>query len=236
MTPGLKTAALLLSLLSFCSYANTTSTAQQYSRNTPLTQEQLSIAGSWGLNANEWTRYLELKQGERGIWSPNLDPLTTLGIEATTDAERQRYARLLAQKEYQRVEKELAFQLAYDKAFQELYPNEMPFTVEPHASQASGRIFYFTRLENCEKCETDLSRILSYADGRAAIDIYVVGEQKNDEAIRKWAVKHKIDPAKVNQRIITLNHDTGYWLQYAEGKIPAAFQVTGDGVWQKLVY
>lgn len=48
--------------------------------------------------------------------------------------------------------------------------------------------------------------------------------------------KHQINPEKVKLRLITLNHDTGYWLHYANGKIPAAFQIQEDGQWQSLVY
>lgn len=53
-------------------------------------------AQQWGLTDSEWQRYQQLHQGERGIWSPGLDPLTTLGVETNSDAERQRFAELLA--------------------------------------------------------------------------------------------------------------------------------------------
>lgn len=201
-----------------------------------LNQTELSQkAQEWGLTTEEWQRYLELQKGERGIWSPNLDPLTTLGIEAKTEEERTRYAELLARKMYERVERELAFQRAYDKAFAKLYPNELPFEVEPHISQSAGRVIYFTRLDNCAKCEADISRILTHVDKNTPVDIYVVGSN-NDKAIREWARKHHIDPIKVKKQLITLNHDTGYWLQYAKGKMPAAFQIQQDGQWQSLVY
>lgn len=59
-------------------------------------------AQQWGLTDSEWQHYQQLRQGERGIWSPGLDPLTTLGVEANSDAERQRYAELLVRKEHQR--------------------------------------------------------------------------------------------------------------------------------------
>lgn len=193
-------------------------------------------AQEWGLTAEEWQRYIELQQGERGVWSPNLDPLTVLGIEAKTEVERTRYAELLVRKMYERVERELAFQRAYDKAFAKLYPNEQPFTVEPHISQSIGRVVYFTRLDNCPKCESDVSRILSHVDNKTAVDIYIVGVAGNDNAIREWAKKHQIDPLKVTKRLITLNHDSGYWLRYAHGKMPAAFQIQEDGQWQSLVY
>ncbi|SPX41093.1 exported protein [Haemophilus influenzae] len=41
---------------------------------------------------------------------------------------------------------------------------------------------------------------------------------------------------KVNRKLITLNHDNGAWLQYADGKMPAAFQIQQDGQWQQIVY
>ena len=57
-----------------------------------------------------------------GIYSPNLDPLSALGIEARTDEERRRYAELQVQVEARRVEKLLAYQRAYDEAWQRLNP------------------------------------------------------------------------------------------------------------------
>ncbi|ANF70973.1 integrating conjugative element protein [[Haemophilus] ducreyi] len=199
-------------------------------------QDVRSKAQEWGLTAEEWNKYEQLQRGERGTWSPGLDPLTTPGIEAKTEQERNYYARLLARKMHERVEKELQFQRAYDKVFAELYPDELPFNVEPHVSQSAGRVLYFTRLDNCEKCDTDIGRILSYASNKTPVDIYIVGSKNNDEAIRQWAAKHHIDPVKVKQRLITLNHDTGHWLQYGDGKMPVAFQVQGDGQWQRLAY
>ena len=67
-------------------------------------------------------RYRELMEGPLGIHSPNLDPLTALGIEARSDEERRRYAELQVQVEARRVEKLLAYQRAYDDAWQRLHP------------------------------------------------------------------------------------------------------------------
>ncbi len=100
-------------------------------------------AQQWGLTDSEWQHYQQLRQGERGIWSPGLDPLTTLGVETNSDAERQRYAELLARKEHQRVEKELAFQRAYDQAWKRLYP-----TLTPIRSVVQPRLALFVS----EKC------------------------------------------------------------------------------------
>ena len=40
------------------------------------------LAKEWGLRDDEFSRYRELMEGPIGIYSPNLDPLSALGIEA----------------------------------------------------------------------------------------------------------------------------------------------------------
>lgn len=213
------------------------STLQQQSKHQ---QSQLSEsqkqATEWGLTLEEWHRYTELMKGERGMWSPNLDPLTTLGIEARTTEEREKYARMLAKKYYERVSKELDFDKVYRQEFEKLYPNEFPFEVEPHISQSVGRVIYFTRFDNCDSCKSDLGKILSYANNQTPVDIYIVGQNISDNDIRKWASDNNIDPIKVSKRLITLNHDKGYWFKYSLGKMPAAYQVKQDGEWVFLVY
>ncbi len=110
------------------------------------------------MTVEEWSRYTELMKGERGMWSPNLNPLTALGIEARTAEEREKYARMLAKKYYERVSKELDFDKVYRQEFEKLYPNELPFEVEPHISQSVGRVVYFTRFDNCDSCKSDLGK------------------------------------------------------------------------------
>ncbi|WP_101776045.1 TIGR03759 family integrating conjugative element protein [Pasteurella oralis] len=190
----------------------------------------------WGLTQEEWAKYEELKKSARGIWSPNLDPLTMLGVEATTNAERKRYAELLAKKEYQRVEKEFAFQIAYSQAFEKLYPGLLPFKVgdQTQKTAEADHLIYFTKID-CNSCDKDLVRLLNFINDKN-VDIYLIDSENNDDKIRDWALKNKIDIEKVKSRQITLNHDQGYWFKYAKGKIPVAFQVTGDGQWLKFTY
>lgn len=106
----------------------------------PLTTQQQATV--WGVTPEEWQRYLTLKQQARGVWSPGLDPLTTLGVEAESDHERQRFAELLVRQEYRRLEKELAFQRAYDAAWQRLYPGLTPLKT---TSASTSRVSLFVR-------------------------------------------------------------------------------------------
>jgi len=74
----------------------------------------------WGISREEYQRYQQLMDGPRGTQSPGLDPLTALGIEAQSDAERKKYAEQWVKQEFARTEKELKFQREVDAAWQRL--------------------------------------------------------------------------------------------------------------------
>ncbi len=64
------------------------------------TQSLQYEAQEWGLSTEEYARFEALMKGRRGIQSPGLDPLTTLGIEARSDEERRRLAEKWVQQEF----------------------------------------------------------------------------------------------------------------------------------------
>ena len=205
----------------------TTPTHQSATARLAETHPATQPAQQWGLTRKEWDHYQQLKQGERGIWSPSLDPLTTLGVEADTDAERQHYAELLVEKESQRVEKELAFQRAYDAAWQRRFPGLSP--VAATTPDRTTRLAVFVR-EHCPACDTRLKTLL---DAGNPLDIYLVGSQNDDARLRHWAMTQPVDRARIRRREITLNHDDGRWLHYGQGKMPAVLQKQGD-TWQPV--
>ncbi|MDY1037811.1 TIGR03759 family integrating conjugative element protein [Lelliottia sp. CFBP8978] len=176
-------------------------------------------AQQWGLTDSEWQRYQQLRQGERGIWSPGLDPLTTLGVEANNDAERQRFAELLARKEHQRVEKELAFQRAYNQAWKRLYP-----TLTPIRSVIEPRLALFVS-EKCPACETLAQELIN--DDRS-LDIWLVNSRNDDASLQRWAQRQHIDMRKVERGQVTLNHDNGRWQRLGGGKLPLLLEQQGE--------
>ncbi|MBZ7652965.1 TIGR03759 family integrating conjugative element protein [Klebsiella grimontii] len=176
-------------------------------------------AQQWGLTDSEWQHYQQLRQGERGIWSPGLDPLTTLGVEADSDAKRQRYAELLARKEHQRVEKELAFQRAYNQAWKLLYP-----TLTPIRSVIQPRLALFVS-EKCPTCETLAQKLIN--DDRP-LDIWLVSNSNDDARLKRWAQRQHIDMHKVERGQITLNHDNGRWQHLGGGKLPLLLEQQGE--------
>lgn len=197
------------------------------------------LAREWGLKTEEWARYRELMRGPLGIYSPNLDPLTTLGIEARTDEERRYYAELQVQAEGRRVQKTLAYQRAYDEAWKRLHPTLHPVrqltedvSVKAKAAIDAGKLGHLAVFikDDCQPCEQRVKQL--QAQGRA-FDLYMVGSRNDDSRIRRWAARAGVDPAKVRARTITLNHDAGRWLSIGEqGELPAVLMQV-NGRWQR---
>ncbi|MFP1915988.1 TIGR03759 family integrating conjugative element protein [Lonsdalea quercina] len=204
---------------------------QESSSNVLNTQQQ---AVQWGLSDSDWIHYQTLMKGERGIMSPGLDPLTALGVETDNSAERRRLAELWVRHEYQRSEKELAFQREINAAWLRLYPKMLAVNMGSNAAgiahDTQGRLALFVQ-ENCSRCDARLAAVL--ADDRP-VDIYLVGES-SDEAIRAWAIRHHIPVEKVRRRQITLNHDSGLWLRYGQGQMPVILQ-QGESGWQLAAF
>lgn len=212
----------------------TTQSRTQDTQSTPLGRSDSEQAANWGLTEQEWTRFEQIQAGPRGFWSPNLDPLTALGVEAQTDQERQRYAELQVALEAKRAERELAYQNAYTAAWAKLFPGLLPIqgmaSPSPVSSSVVPRQSLFVE-DHCPACNAEAQRL---QNSDTAFDIYLVGSQGEDEHVRRWARQADIEPARVQRRQITLNHDRGRWFSLgAPGPLPATFQQV-NGQWQRL--
>jgi integrating conjugative element protein (TIGR03759 family) len=214
-------------------------------RATQLTEsEPIRRAEAWGLHLDEWQRYETLMQGQRGLWSPDLDPIMVLGIHARSPEERRRYAELAVEQEHSRVAGELAFQRAYDEAWQRLYPDELLIdtaallrAVSPQASanpagvSIENRILLFTRTTGCPACDAILEEVIERSSTlRVGLDIYLQDTRPGDEpAVRAWAGKQGIALERVRAREITLNHDQGTAARLGIWQAPPALAVQTAG-------
>ncbi|HEI8868319.1 TPA: TIGR03759 family integrating conjugative element protein [Serratia odorifera] len=181
----------------------------------------------WGLSGQEYQRYEQLMEGPRGTQSPGLDPLTALGIEAKSDAERKKYAEQWVKQEFVRTEKELKFQREVDAAWQRL--GVLPVNMGNAAGIAhdsGGRLALFVKGKDCGQCDARLAAVL--ADNRP-VDIYLVDSKGDDDVLRSWAKAHHIPADKVRARQITLNHDGGRWMKFGNGLMPVVLQQGKNG-------
>jgi len=212
--------------------SRTIPTQVQNSTDTALDERP---ARDWGLKPEEWARYRQLMQGPLGVYSPNLDPLTALGIEARSSEEQRRYAELQVQAETKRVEKLLAYQRAYDAAWQQLYPNQPRLSLPSASSTAafftsSPRLAVFVN-DHCAACDRTVQRLQAAG---TAFDIYMIDSGNDDARLRAWAQRIGLDPAKVRARAITLNHDDGRWGSLGvSGDVPAVVRQV-NGQWQRV--
>ena len=233
--------ALVLGLSVWCCLpANAQDSRSAASTNVPSREQSAIVersdeqkASDWGLREEEWARYRAVMQGPLGIQSPNLDPLTALGIEARSDEERRRYAELQVGIEARRVEKLLAYQRAYDEAWQRLHPDMERISASLTDTDASagevGRLAVFVK-DGCPSCDRTVQRLQTAG---TEFDLYVVGSRQDDTRIRDWAKSVRIDPGKVRAGAITLNHDSGRWLSLGlEGDLPAVVRQV-NGQWQR---
>ncbi len=182
------------------------------------------------LNIEELERFNEIKKGLRGIQSPNLDPITTLGIEAENDSQRRHYAELWVKQEYERTEKELKFQREVDAAGKRLMPNMLPVNMGNAAGIAhdsGGGLALFVREADYQRCDARLSAVLAV---KRHVDIYLIDNEGSDRKLRNWAQQHRIAAEQVRERRITLNHDAGRWMRYGNGIMPVLLQ-QGESGW-----
>jgi len=202
-------------------------------RTTTIVISDEQAARDWDLSTDEWSRYRELMQGPLGVYSPNLDPLTALGIEARSVEERRRFAELQVAAEARRIEKTLAYQRAYDEAWRRLHPGlERVATLGSDVladTDGSGRLAVFVK-EDCPRCGPLVQRLQSAG---TEFDLYVVGTAHDDARIRDWARSVRIDPVRVREGAITLNHDAGRWLSIGvQGDLPAMVRQV-NGQWHR---
>ncbi|MCU7804156.1 MAG: TIGR03759 family integrating conjugative element protein [Candidatus Thiodiazotropha sp. (ex Lucinoma borealis)] len=177
----------------------------QYSVNV----ESMGLDG-WGLSQEENERYKMIMAGPRGNWSPDLDPLSVLGINAQNDTERRLYARRLAKMEFERVQRETRFEQFYLAEFKLLYP-DMPLyrkppplvrstmQTDPHRKVLKVKL----PCNPSDPCFNTIGPALNKATTRP-VDLYFYGMQSMDE-IQTWAMHAGIEPESVRARIITLN-------------------------------
>lgn len=183
----------------------------------------------WELTDEEWGRYQDMMRGKLGIQSPGLDPLTALGIEARSDAERRQLAEKWVRQEYQHTEKILKFQREVDAAWGRIYPNALPVNMGNAGGIAhdnGGRLALFVKSKDCGNCNSRLAAVL--ADNRP-VDIYLVDSEGDDNKLREWARERSIPIERVRNRQITLNHDGGRWMRFGNGLMPVLLQQGEDG-------
>lgn len=191
-------------------------------------------AQQWGLSDTEYRQYLKLMAGQRGQWSPGLDPITALGVSTDSEAERRRFAELFVKAEFERTRKELAFQVAVDDAWQRLYPLTPRLSTNdlPQQAQTVGQFIQRTALILRLGSTTGRNRLIKLLQGHPGqLDVHVVGARGNDAALRDWAADVPLLEQALAEGRATLNHGDQF---RTEVDLPAIYRRDGVGQWARV--
>ncbi|MXY64065.1 MAG: TIGR03759 family integrating conjugative element protein [Gammaproteobacteria bacterium] len=171
--------------------------------------------GAWDLSETDWSTYTKLMRGPSGLWYSRLDPAFVLGINAKSESERERFARIVYDQERQRLDDLFAFNRAYQRIAraERSTPGFSYFGEFGDINDLSGssipdpfpaRVLIFVG-PDCPRCDRS---VLDLVVAGRSFDIYYVGAGSNAE-ISRWARRIGLPPSRVRDRSITLNHDRG---------------------------
>lgn len=197
---------------------NNSQSGELNSREQYLSEDSLQ-AESWGITITEWKKYQSIMKGKRGIWTPDLDPITVLGTHADTAEEQERYAEIYVRLQIEREQKELEFGRAIMRAQKKLQGDKPMFDYAALEAEkrpplpSHDRLVLFSRLD-CPECDGILSGIFSAMSAQSKMDIYVVGASSDDD-VREFGARYHVPLDAVREGRITLNHDNGTFLSVA---------------------
>lgn len=216
-------------------------------------QQAQGQASDWGLSDVQWQRYLVLKQGQRGLWSPRLDPIEVLGVEAETEQDRRYYAELHAVQYMQRLEKELAFERERLAAIRRLFP-DMPVIDTARLPPGSFKrdrergamfqtgdhlVYLLTEATMQQPFPTHqqlLQRVLSIIGERKdlRLTLYFIGQ--SDDAIQQWAQRQHLPSELSQQGRLQLQPTSGsaFHSLAKDRQQDKAWFIVRDGQWHQL--
>lgn len=191
-------------------------------------------AARWGLTESEWVSYEQVMEDRRGVWSPGLDPITALGVSAETAAQRERYAELYVRSEFERTRKELAFQLAVDRAWARLYPDTPRIGQRTPANDAgqARRRYALIVTPDCMECDAVMAQRLPgmISEAQEGVDVHVVGTGGDEGVLRRWLSAQPDLLAALKAGKATVNHGS----QFKDlERFPAIYSKTGSGQWAR---
>ena len=148
-----------------------------------------------------------------------------------------RYAKIVVQNAYNRVQGELEAQRAYNKAWHELYPNlqriNLPHDQSLNASlppelEEGDSIYFFTSISN-DDGNSVLQHLINVVQSHSEVQlhIYITGDP-SDSAIERWAEAQKLPKNLYANHTITMKKDDGYFEQLTHGNGSVPFTVLND--------
>ena len=191
-------------------------TSDQDANKLTLTETQLHDASVWDLTMDEEKRYVQLMQNRSGIYYKGLrlTPIDILGINARNDAEREHFAALGARQEAQKVAKNIAWNNAFYKAYNQLFKGipvvgefdtstYSPNNYKPVILTPNDTLYWFIKPEHAVK--TVLLPLIEAIQSTPNTTLHLMLLGTDSTGIQQWANRQQIPRELVSQGHITLN-------------------------------
>jgi integrating conjugative element protein (TIGR03759 family) len=231
----------------YSNHSKSPSTDEVPVKNTETKESIETTASRFGLTSADWSTYEDIMKGEgRYHWS-HLDPVWVLAINAKSNNERNRFARLAAKQEFVRVDKLMQFKNAYVTAFKSMY-GDMPLmdleafkarhqdsrlkksandqkssmlNINQSSEYNGDRMVLFMAINGCPSCDAAFIKLSQQQTPGVTLDVHFVGDTQSD--ISTWAKGMGIEPSHIEGGFITLNNDSTMYAQYGNPDLPAAY-------------
>lgn len=192
-------------------------TSEQDINQLKLTESQLHEARVWGLSAEEEKRYVFLMQNRSAIYYQGLrqTPVDILGINARNASERNHFAQLSAAQEAQKVSKNIAWNNAFYRAYNDLFANVpvvgefdvsayAPSAYKPVMLNEGDTLFLFIKVD--DPIKTVLLTLIDALRSSSHTRLNLMLLHVDEISIQQWANQNQIPHELVVNGQITLNH------------------------------
>ncbi|GIC77069.1 hypothetical protein [Moritella sp. F3] len=213
-------------------------------------------AKNWGVTESDWVKYKTIMATTpRGNWSPNLDPIVTLGTEAKTEEERTRFAKLLYDTEIERQDKEIDFNYAVVKYHCRVAPQsnlcktseqlrrETLIEAEKQIAQAEinertprkldnwSPIRYSLFVDVSTPCDASCKQYLSDTTSTLPyLDITISNAGKS--GMQEFIERYKISQHDLNVENVTVTR--GFRPEYLTEALPVVYKVIDGAIWGRV--
>lgn len=192
-------------------------TSDQDMNTLKLTPLQMHESKVWGLTEEEEKRYVFLMNNRSSVYYKglNLTPIDILGINARNEGERDRFAKLSAETEAQKVTKNIAWNNAFYKAYNQLFADVpvvgdfdptpfSPAVYKPIELNQGDSLFLF--ITSDDPIKTILLALIDAVNTTPNTRLNLMILHADDLSIQLWANKNQLPHALVLSGKITLNH------------------------------
>ncbi|KTD53480.1 bile acid beta-glucosidase [Legionella santicrucis] len=182
-----------------------------------LNEQQLHEAKIWGLTLDEEKRYVILMQNRSGVYYKGLrlTPLDILGINARDEAERNHFAMIAAEQEAQKVTKNIAWNNAFHKAYNNFFANVpvvgdfdpspySPYAHQPVTLTVGDRLYLF--IKPYDSVKSILLQLIDAIEKTPNTQLHIMLIDADELAIQQWANLQQIPRQLVSQGHVSLNH------------------------------